>query len=452
MKLREYQQRAISDLRAAYTRGHRAPCLVLPTGGGKTVIAAAIVQGALERGNRVLFLVHRQELLTQSVAKLESAGIHDLRIIQAGSDLGSPTAPVSVASIPTLTRWTARQPDAELVIVDEAHHVVAKTWSKLTDHYRKSMLLGLSATPQRADGKPLGDVFDSLVVGSTVRELTDAGHLVPCRVYGPPPDMDANAMALSPAQAYLRHAEGQRAVVFCVSVPHALIVAAEMNAAGIPCGVVHGDMDRADRKQTLADLDTGKLRAVASCHVLTEGWDSPNVAVCILARKPQHTGLYLQMVGRVLRPAPGKTHATLIDLRGSVWVHGPPDIDREFSLDGKGISKGDRDAIRQCMVCGGVFKAGPLACPLCGEVLPRKPSELPESLGVGLVDISTVKPPVRSVSLAISAKFAGICRICHQRFPAGTRIFWSSEQKPRHALCGSADALAEANRLLAAVN
>lgn len=451
MNLRPYQDRAIQALRAAYASGKRAPCLVLPTGGGKTVIAAAIVQGAIARGNRVLFLVHRQELLAQSVSKLESAGIHDLRIIQAGSDLGGPTAKVAVASIPTLTRWTDRQPAAELVIIDEAHHVKAKTWNKLTDHYAKSMLLGLSATPQRSDGRPLGDVFDSLVVGSTVRELTDSGHLVPCRVYGPPADMDANEMALSPAEAYRQHADGARAVVFCVSVPHAVKVAAEMNAAGIKTGVVTGVMSREDRKQTLADLDSGAIRAVASCHVLTEGWDSPNVAVCILARKPKHTGLFLQMAGRVLRPAPGKTHATLIDLRGSVYDHGPPDLERQFTLDGKGISKVDRDAIRQCLACGGVFKAGPRECPLCGVELPRKPNEMPESIGVGVVDISTVVKPVRAITLAINAKFAGVCRICRQRFAAGARIFWSSEQKPRHAMCGQNEALAEANRLLAGV-
>lgn len=435
MNLRPYQNRAIADLRAAYASGRRAPCLVLPTGGGKTVIAAAIVQGALARGNRVLFLVHRQELLAQSVHKLESAGIHDLRIIQAGSDLGSPTAPVAVASIPTLTRWIDRMPAADLVIVDEAHHVKAKTWGKLTDHYAASRLLGLTATPQRADGKPLGDVFDSLVVGSTVRELTDEGHLVPCRVYGPPEDMDANAMALSPADAYRRHADGARAVVFCVSVQHAIRVAAEMNEAGIKTGVITGTMDRGLRRQTLADLDSGTIRAVASCHVLTEGWDSPNVAVCILARRPAHTGLFLQMAGRVLRPAPGKTHATLIDLRGSVWVHGPPDLDREFTLDGKGISKVDREAIRQCLSCGGVYKSGPRACPLCGVEPQRKEIEMPESIGVGVTDIS--KAPKRSITLVINSKFPGVCRICKQRFPTGTRIFWSSGQKPRHATCGN---------------
>ncbi len=347
MKLREYQTAAITALRLAYSSGKRAPVLILPTGAGKTVVAAEIIRSAIAKKTRVLFLVHRQELLSQSVSKLEQAGITDLRIIQAGSDLGSPSAPVAVASIPTLTRWTEKQPLADLVIVDEAHHVVAKTWRKLADHYSASLLLGLTATPQRADGRPLGDIFDSLVVGATVRELTDLGHLVPCRVYAPPLVLDAKQIALSPVEAYQKHASGERAVIFCVTVEHAQSVAAEMNAAGIATGVIYGNMTRDARRDTLARLDTGTIRAVASCHVLTEGWDSPAVAVCILARKPQHTGLYLQMAGRVLRPSLGKTHATLIDLCGSVHDHGPPDLDRKFTLDGKGISKTDRDAIRQ---------------------------------------------------------------------------------------------------------
>lgn len=443
MKLREYQERAISALRAEYARGKRAACLVLPTGAGKTVIAAEIIRAAIARGNRVLFLVHRHELLGQSVSKLEQAGVTDLRIIRAGNDQGSPTAPVTVASIPTLTRWTSRQPAAELVIVDEAHHVVAKTWRKLANHYAASLILGLTATPQRADGKPLGDIFDSLVVGATVRELTDLGHLVPCRVFAPPLVLETAQLALSPVEAYTKHGEGQRAVIFCVTVEHAQRVADEMNAAGVPTGVVNGEMAKGDRKDVLAKLGTGELRAVSSIGVLTEGWDLPPVAVCIMARKPQHAGLYLQMAGRVLRPAPGKTHATLIDLCGSVHDHGTPDMDRTYTLDGRGISKVDRDLIRQCPTCGGVFKAGPTACPLCGFTMPRREIDLPTSLGIGVVDLSTLpRLAPRAWTLSIQAKYPGTCRGCRGRIAVGDSIYWIKGEGARHADCEAARASA----------
>jgi DNA repair protein RadD len=438
MSLRPYQQRAIDEIRGCYQSGKRAPVLVLPTGAGKTVVAAEMIRLAVARGNRVLFLVHRAELLQQSVSKLERAGITDLRIIQAGNDLGSPIAPVAVASIPTLTRWTERQPAANLVIIDESHHVVAKTWKRLADHYSASLILGLTATPQRADGRSIGDVFDSIVVGATVRELTDLGHLVPCRVFAPPDTLETKHIAVSPVEAYQKHGDGQRAVIFCMTVEHAQRVADDMNAAGITCAVVHGEMSKDARRTALADLDAGRIRAVASIGVLTEGWDSPSVAVCILARKPQHTGLYLQMAGRVLRPAPGKTHATLIDLCGSVHDHGTPDMDREYTLDGKGISKVDREQIRQCLTCGGVFRAGPSACPLCGVELPRRTVSLPTALGMELVDLASLpKLAPRAVTLSITAKFPGKCRACSQRIAVGQQIYWVKGTGARHVDCST---------------
>jgi DNA repair protein RadD len=440
MQLREYQWRTKERLRAEYAAGKRSVVCVLPTGAGKTVVASEIVRSSVQRGNQVLFLVHREELLGQSVRKLESAGITNLRIIRAGEDLGSRSAPVAVASIPTLTRWTDRLPVAQFVIIDEAHHVAAKTWRSLAERYAQSLILGLTATPQRADSKPLGDIFDSLVVGATVQELTALGHLVPCRVFAPTDTLDTKQIAQSPLDAYRKLGQGQRAVIFCVNVEHAQRVADEMNAGGVPTAVVHGEMSKDARRQALADLDAGRIRAVASCHVLTEGWDSPSVAVCILARKPQHTGLYLQMVGRVLRPAPGKQHATLIDLCGSVHDHGPPDLDRDYSLDGKGISKPDREAIRQCMNCGAVFRVGPAACPVCAVEMPRKPVVLPVAIGsdlVNLADLPKLKP--RTVTLSITAKFPSTCRECRERIQVGQQIYWVPGVKgARHADCEAA--------------
>jgi len=367
--------------------------LVLPTGAGKTVIASSVIRSATERKRRTLFLVHRQELLSQSVSKLEHAGVTDLRIIRAGQDLGSSNAPVTVASIPTLTRWGDRMPGADLVVFDECHHVVAKTWQRIADTYKSSHLLGMTATPERSDGQPLGDVFDSIVVGATVRELTELGHLVPCRVWAPATLPENGEIAADPAEAYKQHGGGQRAVIFCVTVEHAETVAASMP---VPTRVVHGEMPARERAQALADFAAGTVRALCNVHVLTEGFDCPTAAVCILTRKPEHTGTFLQMVGRVLRPAPGKSEALLLDLGGSVWEHGTPDADRIYSLDGDGISKDtDRDAIRQCPTCGSVFLAARViegCCPTCGVALPHRPVKPPRSNGKGVAEIGTVVP------------------------------------------------------------
>ncbi len=388
MNLRPYQTRAIDELRAQYQAGRRAPCLVLPTGAGKTVVAAEIIRSAAARKRKVLFLVHRTELLSQSVSKLEAAGVTNLRIIRAGQDLGSDQAPVTVASIPTLSRWPT-PPKADLVVFDECHHVMANTWTRLANSYADSLLLGMTATPQRSDGKPLGDIFDSIVVGSTVRELTDLGHLVPCRVWAPAVLPGAGEIAADPAEVYRQHGGNQRAVIFCVTVEHAETIAASMT---VPTRVVHGAMSARLRAEVLAEFAAGTVRAICNVHVLTEGFDCPAATVCILARKPEHAGTFLQMVGRVLRPAPGKTEALLLDLGGSVWQHGTPDADRTFALEGEGIVRDDdRQPLRQCPTCGGVFVSKPGPCPQCGAPMPYKPVEAPRANGQGIAELTTPK-------------------------------------------------------------
>lgn len=391
MQLREYQQRAIDGVRSSYARGRRAPCIVAPTGAGKTIIGAEIIRLARSRGRRVLFNAHREELIQQTADKLAHAGITDIRVIKAARDLNS-QAPVTVASVQTLTRWASeRMPDAGLVLFDECHHVVAKTWRRIADSYQSAWLLGLTATPQRADGSPLGDVFDDLITVASVRELTELGHLVPCRVWAPPKILETGELAVSPVDAYLQHGQGQRALVFCVTKEHAAQVCQEFNDRGLTAAVVHGELSKTMRAQLLAWFREGQIRVICNVHVLTEGFDDPAAAVAILCRKPEHAGTFLQMAGRILRPAPDKHQATLIDLCGSSLVHGTPDMDRQFRLDGKGISKPEREAIRQCPTCGGVFLAADATegcCPQCGCELPARLMKQPRAIGVGLVDAS----------------------------------------------------------------
>jgi len=442
--LRPYQERAIEALRRSYTSGRRAPCLVLPTGSGKTVIAATIISGAQARGNRALFVAPRRELIQQTVRKLADAGIWDVRVIQASNDTGRPDAPVIVGSIQTLTmaRWLGQLPPAELVIPDECHHLVSDHWSKLAAAYPQARWLGLTATPERSDGRPLGDVFDDLIVGASVRELMELGYLVPCRVFAPPEALETAQLATDPVAAYMTYGEGGRAIVFCVTVDHATQVTAAFIAADIPAGLVTGSCAVADRSSVLQRFSAGELRVCVNVNVLTEGFDDPPVSCCILARKPQHAGTFLQMVGRVLRPAPGKSRATVVDLCGSVHEHGPPDLEREYSLDGKAISGVGRIPIRQCPSCGCVFRAGPQACPECGTQLPAHVVESPRSVGVGLVDIATLPRALKRVyTLSITAKFPGRCHKCTGSIDPGQQIYWAKGEKPRHVECRNAEAV-----------
>jgi DNA repair protein RadD len=445
VQLRAYQQRAIDELRRAYQNGKRAPCLVCPTGAGKTVIAAAIIDSAVRRGNRVLFLAHREELIAQTVAKLATAGVHDVRVIRAGSDLGDPCARVVVASIPTLTRWKSHLPDAQLVVFDEAHHVKANTWTSIADKYRSARLLGLTATPQRADGKALGDIFDAIVLGSTVAELTKLGHLVPCHVWAPSEKLEPGDLAISVAEAHAKYGAGRRTVVFFAKVD-----AAEEAARQIGAEVVHGKLSKAVRASILARFASGQLLTICNVGVLTEGWDCPAAEVCILARQPEHAGLFLQIVGRVLRPSPGKTSALLVDLGGSVHEHGTPDCTREFTLGGRGISASGREPIRQCPTCGACFLvAVDGRCPMCGAEMPTRVVNAPQSIDVGLVDVThTAKPMLHWAKFA--ARMDSICPLCRGFIAKHERIAWRKGERARHERCHDGGLLDVADALLGA--
>jgi superfamily II DNA or RNA helicase len=327
----------------------------------------------------------REEAGLSRVARVDRVEVHERR----GSDGFGPLCPDDL--VYNIEVDSNHNYFADGVLVHNCHHVAAKTWRRISDAYSKAWLLGLTASPQRADGSPLGDVFDSMVVGATVKQLTELGHLVPCRVWAPPQILETGELAVSPVDAYLQHGQGERAITFCVTKQHAETTAAEFNGRGIPAAVVHGQLSKMMRAQILAWFREGQIRVICNVHVLTEGFDDPAVAVCILCRKPEHDGTYIQMAGRILRPAPGKTHATLIDLCGSSLSHGTPDMDRTFSLDGKGIAKADREQIRQCPSCGGVFLTADMeagCCPQCGEEMPRREMKQPKAVGVGLVDAS----------------------------------------------------------------
>lgn len=438
--LRPYQTKAVADVRAQFGAGRKAPVLVLPTGGGKTQVAAFIIRAALERKRRVLFCAGRTELLDQTVDKLRNADVSDIRLIQAARDTGRPDAPVTVASIQTLTtkRWSGGLPPADLLILDEAHHGAAATWARLLNSYPGVHRLGLTATPERADGRPLGDLFDSIVTGPSVAELTKLEHLVPCVVYPPAggAKLDPKQVALDPVAAYQLHGNNERAIVFCISRQHAASTDAEFRQAGIPSAVIDGAMAAGERRRVLADHRRGALRVLCSIGVLTEGYDDPGCSVAILARGFGHAGLFIQCAGRVLRPAPGKKRAILLDLVGSVLEHGTPDYERTYSLDGKAISGVAKDSITQCKVCGAVRMAGRPCANGCAT--PAMPFEAPEATGEGLTRITgTLAPRARrDFPIAMVSKRTGHCEQCRGRIDIGDQIYWTTEtHRVKHQLC-----------------
>lgn len=392
VQLRPYQLDAIQQARDRIAAGRVAPLLCAPTGAGKSAIAAEIIRLHLEKdpAHRVLVMAHRRELITQMSKTLLRMGLTDVGEIMPGVT-PRPRAPVQVASIQTL-RARDRFPPATMVVYDECHHMSSDDWSELTKGYPDAYRIGFTATPMRSDGRGMAPAFDSLVVVSTIKELTALGFLVPCRVIACKPLKRPN-MSHSPVDAYIDHANGMRTVVFADFVVNAEKFCAEFLERNIPAVVIHGELPQAQRDAALKAHANGAV--LINCMVLTEGWDSPATSCCILARGCGSVGTYLQIVGRILRAAPKdadyvKPEALLIDLTGrSFDMHGPPDTDRTYSLTGKGIrKKGELDAEpRYCPVCGQPLEDDPdsYPCPVCAYA-PSSQTDAPRYTGDELIE------------------------------------------------------------------
>jgi DNA repair protein RadD len=324
--LRPYQQEAVHQIREAFRQGHRSVLFVLPTGGGKTVVFSHIAEQAAARDNRICILVHRQELLRQASASLSSLGVrHGLIMPRRAMDL---SAHVQVASVQTLARRLHKLPSSlfQLLVIDEAHHSNAGTWAKVITHFTSARVLGVTATPCRTDGRGLGEWYSHMVLGPTPAELTAGGYLAPARVFAPPGpslaglrrrmgdyDMNQAGQMLQTGQAmgdclahYRQHLNGQTAIAFCCSVAHAQAVAELFASNGVAAASIDGTMDGQTRERLLSDLGAGRLKVLTSCSLLGEGVDVPSVTGCILLRPTQSEALHLQMIGRCLRPQPGR--------------------------------------------------------------------------------------------------------------------------------------------------
>jgi superfamily II DNA or RNA helicase len=364
--LRDYQIEAIANVRARMAEGSRRVVLVMPTGSGKTMVGGEVVRLAVERRRCVLWLSHRTELIGQACAALNGNG-YDVGAIAASSGWPvRPGAAVQVASIQTLLARDHRPP-AHLIVWDECHHASenAAEWASILEAYPDAHVLGLTATPERGDGSGLAPMFTSLVVGASVRMLTEAGHLVPCEVVRPERwlkegRVSGNPLSQPPLAAYREHAPGRQGFLFARSVEEAEGYAREFTEAGYRAECVSERTSKADRQAAIDGFRCGTVRILCNVYVFTEGVDLPMAKVCIFASGCGTAGNFLQKVGRVLRPWPGESSAMLIDLPGVSHLHGMPEDERVYQLEGRGISK----AGAQCKVCASPLVEYP--CSICG--------------------------------------------------------------------------------------
>lgn len=432
---RPYQSTGIDEIRDSWKTGNRRVLYVLPTGGGKTITFSVVTRNIAQSGKRVWILVHRIELLRQTYRDVTALGI-DCGIVNPQY---SPNvhAPVQVAMVQTMKNRQGRYPRPHAIIIDEAHHATAGTWRHILEEQPQAFCLGVTATPIRTDGQGLGinygGMFHDMIIGPQIYELIEDGYLVEPRVKRPPTQIDLSEVQIKKSgdydlfklaevmdkptitgdavDHYRRYADGQPCVVFCVNVAHAKHVAAQFKAAGYRAESVDGTTDDTVRSQILGGLATGAVQVVTSCDIISEGTDIPAISCAILLRPTQSTALYLQQVGRALRPmyaegfdtktregrmaaikhGPKPNGALILDHVGNVFLHGLPQIHRDWSLAGMGKRKKGKTAEKppvQCSACYAAFDSKLAACPQCGleRNLPKKPDDAPPKLPLKTVN------------------------------------------------------------------
>jgi superfamily II DNA or RNA helicase len=405
MILRPYQTDIIGEVRQRLGEGLRAPLIVSPTGSGKTVMFSHIADGAGRKNKRVWILVHRAELVEQTSRTMREIGIHH-GIIAAGWPV-DPLPHVQVVSVQTVVRRTSGLIPPDLIIVDECHHAAAGTWGKILAAFPKAVRLGFTATPERLDGKGLSDAFDCLIRGPEVAWLIEQGFLTQPKYYAPPnqlnldglhvrggdyardevaKEMDKPSITGDAVSHYRRICDGAPAVAFCASIAHAEHVAQAFCAAGYRATTLDGTLDRIERRKRVRGLSDGSIQILTSCEIISEGFDIPTVTAAILLRPTKSLGMHLQQVGRVLRIAPNKPHAYILDHVGNCLRHGLAEEERDWSLEGRKKRKkkagDDEDAppVRQCPKCYACHVPAP-HCPECGHTYEMKPREIEQKEG-----------------------------------------------------------------------
>jgi DNA repair protein RadD len=390
-------------MRRLFQLGYKKICYVAPCGAGKTMVFAFMANSAAKRGKRTIFLVHRQELITQASESLTALRVAH-GIIAPGHPMTNDL--VQVASVQTLARRLDKIIPPDMIICDEAHHATANTWTKILMFFADAYIVGLTATPARLGGQGLGDVFQELVIGPSAKLLIEQGHLAPYKYYAPPIKADLDGISIKMGdfdsveigermdkpgiigdclEHYRRLAEGKRVIAYCASRQHSKNTADAFTAAGIPAQHVDSETSREERKQAIEDFKNGKLTVLTNVDLFGEGVDVPSMECVILLRPTASLTLYIQQSMRGMRSDKKNLDkvAIILDHVGNVFRHGLPDEDRIWNLQSRKRGKKDKEpsiGVKQCPECYAAHDPGP-QCPECGFVYSVKSRDLEESDG-----------------------------------------------------------------------
>ena len=368
--LRPYQSELIDNIRASLRDGNKSVVAVLGCGGGKSVIQGSIARSSTDRGNRVLFLVHRRELCRQIENTFRSLGV-DMSLCD-------------VSMVQTVCRRLGALPDYDLIITDEAHHSTAKSYTKIYEHYNDVVRLGFTATPLRLNKGGLGEVYSDLITSVSTQWLIENGYLAPYKYYSVKLadtsglhtvagefKQDEVAELMENKEIYgdtvkqwKRLAEGKKTIVYCASVEASKMTAERFSSEGYDSIAIDGKTPQNERDEAMRAFREGKVRILCNCELFGEGLDVPDCECVVLLRPTQSLTLFIQQSMRSMRYMPNKT-AIIIDHVGNCYRHGLPDDEREWSLEPKHKQE-NFVKIRECKSCFAVYPPTMARCPYCG--------------------------------------------------------------------------------------
>ncbi|MBR7928404.1 DEAD/DEAH box helicase [Aerococcaceae bacterium zg-ZUI334] len=378
IQLYDYQEKLVNDARQSYANGFRAPCIVAPCGAGKSVMIAEIIRLSTMNQHHVLFLVHRRELLEQIENTLVNHGV-DMNFVTLGM-------------VMTVVNRLGTYPKFNLIVIDENHHTLAKSYKKIIDYF-DTYVLGFTATPIRLNGDGLGDVNDTLIIGPTPKWLIDNERLAPYEYYSVDltdksklkksstgdytnqsmDDAIGKTIYGDVVKHYRKLADGQKTILYAHNIEYSKTFARQFNESGIPASHIDAKTPKAERQAIIERFRKGEIKVLCNVDLIGEGFDVPDCTAVILMRPTQSLSLFIQQSMRPMRYQPDKT-ATIIDHVGNVYRHGFPDMEREWTLDKKKKQKRqvvDAYPIWECDKCLMVFAKDTIKdniCPNCGCV------------------------------------------------------------------------------------
>ena len=437
MKLRLYQSNLIINTRDAFRQSKTRVLSVAPCGAGKTIMFAYMCNEHIKKfeGGYVWFLVHRQELIDQTV---ECFQLNNLSLDK-----------VMIGMVQTVSRHLDRYPKPSMIIFDEAHHSAAKTWMRIIEEYPDVPLIGLTATPCRLDGAPLGDIYQSMVIGPSADELIELGYLAPYEYYAPHINLEDAKWETKGSDYDMQSVEkvmdarciygdvikyidlNKKTIIYSPTIKFSQAIVDKINNKyGLNIAAhFDGNTSNKDRKDIINRFRRGEIKVLSNVDLIGEGFDVPDCDCCFLLRPTMSVSLYIQQSMRCMRPAPDKI-AYVYDFVGNVYKHGMPTEKRDWSLTSSVKIRNKSDdkelIVRECKQCFRVYKGGNRICPYCGHDNGKTRKEIEQDAKMELERITALNKKQERREVGMAATLEQLIAIGKKR---GYRnpVYWARQ-------------------------